>query len=67
MDTKPFPALQKWLETIQQRPAVQRGVDVPDKLEMKEKMKSKEGEEDYAKYHSGWVMKGMKNDAEKHK
>jgi glutathione S-transferase len=32
--TKTFPALQRWLEAIQQRPAVQRGVDVPDRFEM---------------------------------
>ena len=29
-------------------------------------MKSKEGAEEYAKYHSNWVMKGMKQDQEKH-
>ena len=42
VETKPFPELHAWLERIQQRPAVQRGVDVPTKFEMKEKMKSKE-------------------------
>lgn len=42
------------------------GLDVPDKFEMKEKMRSKEGEEEYAKMHSNWVMQGMKEDREKH-
>jgi glutathione S-transferase len=65
VETKPFPQLQKWLETIQQRPAIERGVNVPTKFEMKEKMKSKEGEEEYAKHHSKWVMQGMKEDQEK--
>jgi glutathione S-transferase len=32
--TKPFPDLQRWLEVIQQRPAVVKGVDVSDKFEM---------------------------------
>ena len=54
------------METIQRRPAVQRGVDVPDNFEMKEAMKTKEGEVEYAKHHSNWVMQGMKDDKEKH-
>lgn len=66
VETKPFPELQKWLETIQQRPAVQRGVDVPTKFEMKEKMRTKEGEEEYAKHHSNWVLQGMQADQQKH-
>lgn len=33
---------------------------------MKEAMKTKEGEEEYAKHHSNWVMLGMKEDQEKH-
>lgn len=67
VQTKPFPSLQRWLETIQKRPAVDRGVNIPDKFEMKEAMKTKEGEEEYAKYHSNWVMQGMKDDSEKFK
>ena len=55
------------LETIQQRPAIERGVNVPEKFEMKEKMKSKEAEEEFAKHHSQWVMQGMMEDEEKHK
>ena len=54
------------METIQRRPAVEKGVNVPDKFEMKEAMKTKEGEEAYAKMHSNWVMQGMKEDQEKH-
>ncbi|CZR57769.1 related to glutathione S-transferase GstA [Phialocephala subalpina] len=62
-----FPELKKWLERINERPAVKKGLDVPEKFEMKERMKSKEGEEEYAKRHSNWVMKGQKADQEKHK
>lgn len=63
--TKIFLEVQRWLETIQKRPAVQRGVNIPEKFEMKEAMKTKEGEEEYAKHHSNWVMQGMKDDQEK--
>ena len=62
-----FPKLQTWLDSINQRPAIQRGVNVPEKFEMKEAMKTKEGEEQYVKYHSNWVMQGQKADQEKHK
>ncbi|CAJ2512737.1 Uu.00g008560.m01.CDS01 [Anthostomella pinea] len=62
----PFPEVKKWLGVIQKRPAVERGVNVPDKFEMKEAMKTKEGEEEYAKHHSNWVMQGIKEDQEKH-
>lgn len=53
---KPFAEVQRWLETIQKRPAVEKGVNVPDFFEMKEAMKTKEGEEGYAKHHSNWVV-----------
>ncbi|CAK1367392.1 unnamed protein product [Cercospora beticola] len=66
VETKSFEALQRWLETIQKREAVKRGCDVPDKFEMKEAMKTKEGAEDYAKHHSNWVMKGVEEDQKKH-
>ncbi|RMX75233.1 hypothetical protein D0869_11815 [Hortaea werneckii] len=66
VETKPFPELQLWLETIQQRPAMEKGVNVPDVFEMKKAMKSKEGEEQFAKHHSSWVMQGMKEDEAKH-
>lgn len=65
--TKSFPEVQLWLETIQKRPAVERGVNVPDKFEMKEAMKTKEGEEEYAKHHSNWVMKGQEEEQGRHK
>lgn len=65
--TRPFPAVQEWLDAINARPAIQRGVNVPEKFEMKEAMKTKEGEEEYAKMHSNWVMKGQDKDQETHK
>ena len=65
--TSPFPTVEKWLKTIQERPAVEKGVNIPDKFEMKEAMKTKEGEEEYAKHHSNWVMKGQDEDQKRHK
>ncbi|KAF2766542.1 glutathione S-transferase [Teratosphaeria nubilosa] len=65
VETKAFPELGEWMGVIQRRPAVEKGVDIPDKFEMKEAMKTKEGEEEYAKHHSNWVMQGMKEDSEK--
>ncbi|KAI9685872.1 MAG: hypothetical protein M1822_004150 [Bathelium mastoideum] len=62
-----FPKLQTWLDNINERPTIQKGVNVPEKFEMKERMKTKEGEEEYAKHHSNWVMQGQKADQEKHK
>ena len=35
VETKPFPKLQSWLEKIQEREGVKRGLDVPEKFEMK--------------------------------
>ncbi|RMY74736.1 hypothetical protein D0862_14058 [Hortaea werneckii] len=67
VETNSFPELQSWLETIQQRPAMDRGVNVPDVFEMKKAMKTKEGEEQFAKHHSNWVMQGMKEDEARHK
>ena len=67
METKPFLELVKWMDTIQQRSAVERGVNVPEKFTMKEKLKTKDGGDTYAKEQSSWIMKGMKEDQEKHK
>lgn len=62
-----FPRIQKWKEAIEKRPATEKGLNVPDKFELREAMKTKEGEEEYAKHHSNWVMQGQKADQEKHK
>ena len=94
VDVRQFKLIQEWLDRINARPAIQRGLDVPEPFEMKRKMQTKyvllspgllhcenpyrslrtpliivrrEGEEEYAKMHSNWVMKGQAEDAEKHK
>lgn len=66
VDTKPFAKISKWLETIQNRPATEQGVNIPVKFDMKEKMKDSKKADEYAKQQSEWIMKGMKDDATKH-
>jgi len=60
-----FPHLTRWVEDITARPAVGRGLDVPEPFEMKKAMQSSKGEEAFAKYHADWVMKGMNDDEKK--
>ncbi|KAL8713000.1 MAG: hypothetical protein Q9220_002860 [cf. Caloplaca sp. 1 TL-2023] len=66
VDVKPFKRISEWVDRINDRPAVKRGLDVPEPFELKERMKSKEGEEEYAKHHSQWVMQGQEADQKKH-
>ena len=63
-----FPEIKTWLETIEKRPAVHKGMNVPDDFsKMKEIMKNKEAADEYAKKSSGWIMKGMKDEEDKEK
>lgn len=41
IDLKSFRYLNQWLNRINERPAVKRGLDVPEPFVMKEKLKSK--------------------------
>lgn len=67
VDVAPYKQLKAWLDRINARPAVQKGLNVPEPFEMKEKMRSKEGEEEYQRMHAGWVMKGQEADQERHR
>lgn len=62
-----FPNLYKWLLVINEREAVKKGLEIPNGFELRDAMKTKEAEEEYAKHHSNWVMEGQKEDQEKHK
>ncbi|KAG4410695.1 hypothetical protein IFR04_016171, partial [Cadophora malorum] len=62
-----FPEVRDWAERINARPAIKRGLDVPEPFKMKEKMKTKEGEREFEEHHSRWVMDGQKKDQERHK
>jgi glutathione S-transferase len=58
-----FPEIKPWMEAIEKRPAVIRGMNVPDDFKkMKETMKDEKKAEEYAKQSSGWIMKGMKEE-----
>ena len=67
VDMTQFRLLKEWLDRINARPAIQRGLDVPEPFEMKNKMQTKAGEEEYQRMHAGWIMKGQNADQEKHK
>ena len=41
VDVKEFKRLSEWVRRINERPAVQRGLDVPEPFEMKRKMETK--------------------------
>jgi len=63
-----FPEIKVWLETIEKRPAVHKGMNVPDDFsKTKEIMKNKEKADEYAQKSSGWIMKGMKDEEDKDK
>ncbi|MCJ1300232.1 hypothetical protein MMC08_003027 [Hypocenomyce scalaris] len=67
VDVKQFKQISGWLDRINSRDAVKKGLDVPQPFEMKKKMQTKEGEEEYQKMHSQWVMKGQQDEQSKHK
>lgn len=61
-----FPEIKVWMEAIEAREAVQKGMNVPDDFKkMKAIMQDKEKAEEYSKKSSGWIMKGMKEEEEK--
>ncbi|KAI4136560.1 MAG: hypothetical protein LQ341_005551 [Variospora aurantia] len=66
VDVTRFKNLSQWVDTINERPAVKRGLDVPEPFLLKEKLKTKKGEEEYAKQHIQWIMKGQEADQQKH-
>lgn len=67
VDVSEFKEVSKWLERLNERPAVKQGLNVPEKFKMKEMMQSKDGEEEYERYHSDWVMRGQEKDQKSHK
>ncbi len=67
IEVSKFPRIKDWVDRINERPAVKRGLDVPEPFEMKKKMQTKEGEEEYQSMHSEWVMRGQREQAEKNK
>ncbi|KAL3419702.1 Disulfide-bond oxidoreductase YfcG 2 [Phlyctema vagabunda] len=66
VDVSEFRETSDWLARINKRDAVQRGLDVPEKFKLKEMLKTKDGEKEFEKYHSSWVMKGQEKDQKTH-
>jgi len=58
-----FPELKKWEERMEQRPAVQKGKDVPDPFRLKELLKDPKMMEEIAAKSAAWVQQSMKEDA----
>lgn len=64
---KPNSELQRWTAKINARPAIARGLDVPEPFEMKAKMQGgAEAAAEYAREQAKWVMDGQERDQEKH-
>ena len=58
-----FPRLQKWMETIEARPAVQKGLLVPDGPDQIEKLRKDPNVSDP---FQEWVMKGQNELKDQH-
>lgn len=64
VDLVEFPVLSKWVDRMWARPGVDKGQANPSPID-KEIMKDPKKIEEKAKEASAWVMKGMKQDAQK--
>jgi glutathione S-transferase len=58
-----FPKLQKWMESIEERPAVQKGLLVPDSEDQIVRLRNDPSTEDN---FQGWVMKGQNEGKDQH-
>lgn len=68
MDIESFPALKKWQELMEARPAVQKGKDVPEPSKLPKAGALDPAElEKLAEESKKWVQQGMKEDAAKTK
>jgi len=61
-----FPTLKAWEERMWDRPAVQKGANVPDPYKMKELLADPKKMEEHAAKSAQWVQQGMKEDADAH-
>ena len=60
-----FPLLEEWRDRMMSNPAVKKGNDVPEPSKILELLGDPEKVEEYAKHHSGWIMKAQEKDAKK--
>jgi len=66
LDINEFPNLKKWEEMLEQRPAMQKGRDVPTQHRGKFLPENEEEMEKKAAEAREWIMRGMKDDEKKH-
>lgn len=62
VDITPFPHLKDWLDRIEARPAVQRGVDIPKKSELLDRLEDQDKAEEYARRVGSLIEKGANRD-----
>jgi glutathione S-transferase len=65
IDISEFPELSKWVDRINERAAVNKGLNVPEKFTLKERMKDKASADAHAAETSKWIQEAMKNDSKK--
>lgn len=56
IDMTKFPALQKWQNMLEQRPALKRGADVPEPSKMRETLKSPEAIAKAQQEATKWIV-----------
>jgi len=70
VDTKIFPAIERWIAAIEDRPATIRGLEMTEKEGKWDKVKKFGNAEEAAKQAkaaSAWIIQNMEADAERHK
>jgi glutathione S-transferase len=65
VDVAEFPNLKKWLDTMDKRPAVVKGRDVPVPSELRKAAKDPELMAKHAEQSKKWIHEGLKRDQEK--
>ncbi|KAF8449669.1 glutathione S-transferase GstA [Terfezia claveryi] len=65
VDISEFPNLKRWEEMLEQREAIRKGRDVPKPHSGRISLQNEEENERKAREAGEWVMRGMKEDAEK--
>lgn len=65
VEIEEFPTLKTWRDRMMQNPAVKKGNDVPEPSEILQLLGDPKRVEEYAKHHSGWIMKAQKEDEKK--
>jgi glutathione S-transferase len=65
VDIAQFPSLQAWVERVQARPAVQRGMNVPSPSKQRSSLSDTKAVKEFASKAKDWIQRGMQEDARK--